>query len=430
MLPVKLKKDGGFSYSAASKGDSNSMNPSKMTKSGRHAGFFQRHTALVLLLFTAICLSLLFIATEIVLRKHFKYIPGVLDRGHEFHETDSLFLFNDYYTDSTGMFVSNPNVFEMRGIKCKNCRINSDGFRGREFSEAPTDSNTKRVLMIGDSFLWGGAAHPLDNAFADRVDRLQRYQCYNTGIPGADPAQYELIAERYIPRLQPNAVCLFFYMGNDIMWSERQPKPYTNLYYWTNAGALMGYRPTWIDGLPNETFDSPQQAYDYMMDNITLKGKNADTFTKICGTTAISTILWSVATQKKRIRKLKYKRPPQPISGKYLKRIKQICQNHNVPLLLFVIPSIEKFEKNTKQIVRQYPTVFEGFELLAPPQLLPDYYRPLPNGHLNNIGHRVYADYITEQLDRLEIAGFGLKNIGKNALFSHQKAFVHSWLQK
>src|SRR5690606_31822779 len=76
--------------------------------------------------------------------------------------------------------------------------FNKDGFRGIEFKKHRT--RCKRILVIGDSFVYGMSAKPFYNSFYD-ILLSQGYMVYAAGIPGTDPAQYAAIAEKYIPIL-------------------------------------------------------------------------------------------------------------------------------------------------------------------------------------------------------------------------------------
>lgn len=96
--------------------------------------------------------------------------------------------------------------------------INSDGFRSITFKNYNT-AKTK-VLLLGDSFTWGNAASNLTSSFADLL-AAKGYVVFNTGISGADPAQYQAIARQYIPLLKPDIIIVNFFMGNDIMYSKR-----------------------------------------------------------------------------------------------------------------------------------------------------------------------------------------------------------------
>ena len=56
----------------------------------------------------------------------------------------------------------------------------------------------KKVLMLGDSFLYGHSAENFTSSFANNL-LAKGYYVYNTGISGADVTQYKAIADKYIP---------------------------------------------------------------------------------------------------------------------------------------------------------------------------------------------------------------------------------------
>jgi hypothetical protein len=99
-------------------------------------------------------------------------------------------------------------------------RINSFGFRGKEFSPAKT-SGTVRILGIGDSFTLGMAVGDDDTYLAQLEEMLNRdgrarYETINAGHQNMNTRQeYRYLKERDLMSLGPDVVILGFTMHND-----------------------------------------------------------------------------------------------------------------------------------------------------------------------------------------------------------------------
>ena len=97
--------------------------------------------------------------------------------------------------------------------------INSKGLRGKDYPyEKP--KNTKRILILGDSYAWGyGVAD--DELFSEVLEaRLasleQEWEVINTGVSGWGTDQQYLFLKDEGLRYGPDIVVLAFFIGNDI----------------------------------------------------------------------------------------------------------------------------------------------------------------------------------------------------------------------
>jgi len=128
--------------------------------------------------------------------------------------------------------------------------INSMGFRSIDFKNYHTQKT--KVLLLGDSFTFGLTASPITNCFADLL--LANNLCvFNTGITGADPAQYEAIAQYLIPLLKPDVVCINYDLSNDNMFYYRKPQSNRPAWHVTTAG--------WLDGHPFGFYITAKQEF-------------------------------------------------------------------------------------------------------------------------------------------------------------------------
>ena len=365
-----------------------------------------------MVLFNIFLVIALLVFSELILRL-LGQIPGYTGaRPGEFlslNLVDSLEVFDNFCTYGDSIFRANP---EWHLMGEQNSYINSDGFRGTEFSN--TDTSKKRILFIGDSFTWGGRANPITESFVDLIER-EGYICFNTGIPGTGPNQYQLIAEKYVTRLKPDLVCLMFYMANDVVHRKTKLGPYQNACHITNAGWLNPY----IDN--DEHLSTAQEAYDYYFRRHTIPGTDSIFIQKVFASTVITTKLWYVLSALKII---KFQDPlvenrintgkahffDEPVSYDYLKAVKKACDDENVPFHIFVIPVhtevkslhwkwllkyvIQLGRSATTNIERDYPLVFRELKYHVPDNLIRSDYYEWPDGHFNNEGHRKFADYV------------------------------------
>jgi lysophospholipase L1-like esterase len=71
------------------------------------------------------------------------------------------------------------------------------------------------ILAIGDSMTYGDAA-AAEDAWPQVLERLAGLKVYNAGIGGYAPVEYQVVLDETL-RLQPRAVVLALYLGNDLM---------------------------------------------------------------------------------------------------------------------------------------------------------------------------------------------------------------------
>lgn len=307
-----------------------------------------------------------------------------------FRPVDSLYVIHDFYTNHRGILVADSDYWNQQGI-----HINSDGFRGKEFSEL--DSTKKKVLFIGDSFTWGMSASPFqDSSFCDILGRETPYQIINTGIPAADPAQYNQIATVYVPRLKPDYVFVVFFMGNDLMKEDRRVLPDTPFYYWTNAGAILAD----IDG---RHFESPQAAYNYLANEKYFLKSPTRWYEKVISKSSLLSRLYAARFRVEE--KISYEtlRKNTSVTKRYLKNIVNTCAGLQIPVKFILIPESKEADMTTENYDKKYQDILEDKELKTLwlfPNPQKSYFKPNPDGHLNNMGHRVYAKYIETYLQQ------------------------------
>lgn len=318
------------------------------------------------------------------------YPPGDLRPNWlKLYPVDSLQLAHDFYTNNRGVLVADSNYWAKEKLY-----INSDGFRGKEFSKL--DSAKKKILFIGDSFTWGMSASPFwDSSFCDILARETNFEIINTGVPAADPTQYEEIAKEYVPALKPDYVVVVFFMGNDLMKWERGIVPGRQFYYWTNAGAVLAD----IDG---KHFKGAEDAYHYLVyDKYFLKNP-VHWYEKLIAKSSLLSRLYSVRFRIKE--KLEYRQllKNTTITKNHLKGIVNTCHAAGVPLKFMLIPEYKEANMDTATYRSQYADILNDPQLRDYWLFFPTgkkFFKENPDGHLNNSGHRYYASCLEQLLD-------------------------------
>ncbi|HEX9654047.1 MAG TPA: hypothetical protein VGA99_10070 [bacterium] len=325
--------------------------------------------------------------------------PGYVPRYSRFKFVPRLEVDSSFCTDSEGVFKANPQYPHWTD----DIHINTDGFRGEEFSMHVSHHETK-ILFLGDSFAWGSSARPITKSFVDLV-RQRGFVTYNTGVPGTDPYQYAYLAEKYAPRLMPDIVAVMFYLGNDFI-APRPMLPFKNLYHVTNAKFLYAF-----DEKGN--YMSPQQAYQYYAEKNNAanlarhrqEGSLKSRLRNLLMKTVTGTYLWvSVSRIKQGLLADSRGDTTERVYDevrKSLLRIKSAADNVNARFLLFVIP-VHPYRQAPQNRWQFHGDFLHEFHAHIPDLLEKSDYMELPNSHFNNSGHRKYADFILETIDKLE----------------------------
>lgn len=104
---------------------------------------------------------------------------------------------------------------ENKEVSGRRCMLNPQGFHdSQEFIAQDNMSDRLRVLMLGDSFTFGGTAS-IGNSFVETIEtQLPNAIVWNTGIPGAGTNQAVASLTAFAPLLKPQIVVLGFYMND------------------------------------------------------------------------------------------------------------------------------------------------------------------------------------------------------------------------
>jgi hypothetical protein len=265
--------------------------------------------------------------------------------------------------------------------------FNGSGFTGNDL--VPVETTRPRVLFIGDSHVFGVAAHPiLENRFTSLVEK-QGFHTYNTGIGGLDVVQYGLIAKKYIPRLKPDYVVLVLFLGNDIDRAPSPVAPTKHLYFQTNFDWVQGY-----DGY-GRSFGSAQEAVDHW-----LKLR--------CGSSLDPTMRFFMKSRLFQKAYRVYLDAVRSLWGEKsvnndnewiadtIDNIAALAKQNGALFKLLVIP--DKHNLTKKEIEdRVHFLRQQGLNPIYPELERSDFEEG--GGHMLNSGHRKYADFVTSVLD-------------------------------
>ncbi len=333
-------------------------------------------------------LFLLLLGLEFVARLY-GLVPGyIAPSWSNFKRVDSLIEYNHFYTNQEGFIVANKAYFATQNIA-----INENGFRNKAFETI--DSNKRKILFIGDSFTWGLSAEPLSNCFVERIGKDSTLEVINLGIPVADPAQYDALAKKYIPILKPDMAFVCLYLGNDMMPQERNISPNKPLYYFTNAGAMMANDE-------KRFFANAQEAYQYYVTEKYVIQQPENGLEYIAKHSAIAAKLFAFNAQWNEKVKQEKSFKESPITANHLLSIVQICKENNCNFHLVIIPRLEDAAQSSAFFKHKFSSIFNDTLLSAycflPTSFSSSYYTPNPDGHLNNLGHKVLANEIQKRI--------------------------------
>lgn len=278
-----------------------------------------------------------------------------------------------FITNADGLYVANPIE----------PRTNIDGFRTPDFDE-PAEGR-KSILFVGDSFTWGIAAQPIGQCFVDRV-REAGYRTINLGISGTGPTQYLAEAERYVPQLKPDAVCVMFCAWNDFL-VEAPIRPGLNRAFMTNTGILFAAQPDGTELTFEEALARQRNTIPFWV---------TPTTQPFLARTALGRYAAFLGNRASRWGQ------DEAQAIEKLRRIRDIATANGAPFFLFLLPVRPAYHSDdrTPEALAQR---FGELDLLAPGDFGEADFEPLPDIHFNNTGHEKMAKFI---LPKLAEAGF------------------------
>lgn len=264
--------------------------------------------------------------------------------------------------------------------------FNQQGFRSIPFQNLQTDKI--KVLLVGDSFVWGMSANPYYNSFADILS-AKNYVVYNAGISSVDPLQYYHVLDCYLDKINPDIAIINFYEGNDIMPYERvhaMNRPHEHI---TNAG--------FFDSHPAGEYLDAYQAYDFYKSELAIP-KNSS-WNRFLGKTAIGSLFWTFTNPDSRylFREGIDNKQSEEITHNVLVSIDSLLQTKKSSYLFTVTPD-NKVESSSDRIITidsaVINSVFGDIAYHSPSTLTINDYNEPNDFHFNNSGSLKYANFI------------------------------------
>lgn len=330
-------------------------------------------------------------------------LTGVLLFHHaDLSEMDSVYETHYYIADEVGISRLNPDFDWGHAAPFK---PNIDGFVSR-YTISQADSlrkatQKKLALFIGDSFTQGETATPrMDSSFYGLTSKnaADSFIILNFGIGGADARQYQLIVNKYVPLLKPDAVFVFVNLNDDRIKFIRTALPYVPFFFSTNAGLVLTFQSL---GDTGHSFADLNEAMEYyrtisLYQTKSLAGKHARL-------SILSSNVFLFAKNYKRIRHSfeVYEKQKDELPG-MIRQMKDTCAAYHchfisvgIPSVIDLLPPSELAKKHKEDVGELVVYPLEMTET--------DYVRHTPDGkfdfHLNNTGHHKYAEWLLLHLN-------------------------------
>lgn len=273
---------------------------------------------------------------------------------------------------------------------------NREGFRSIAFDS--TGAKVPRLLLIGDSFVYGMSASPFYNSYSD-ILLSRKYIVYNAGIPGVDPAQYAAIAKKYIPLLKPDIVILNFFPGNDLMPFSRAASKEEPHEHMTNAG--------FFESNPLGKYMTMEEAYAYYLSLIQIPASES-LFNKICSKSSILSIFWGLLEDNRIVlnpelenyysfRGQKTDVEKARICYEYIQEISSICALNGSEIIYTIIPERDKVVEKDKIMgidTTIMNEVFKNEKYFYPINFTIADFEKEGDIHFTNSGSLKYADFL------------------------------------
>lgn len=153
-----------------------------------------------------------------------------------------------YQLDAQGRIETAPgwNGRQMVDGRTVEVHTNRLGLRGPE--PLPKAPDEKRVLVLGDSFVWGMGVAEDETIPARLAQQLRaagrKVTVGNGGMFGTSPREWGYTLDRFRPTFQPDAVVAVMYVGNDVLDAMQEPLSVVDGWLMT-AGPAGVARTSW-----------------------------------------------------------------------------------------------------------------------------------------------------------------------------------------
>jgi lysophospholipase L1-like esterase len=258
--------------------------------------------------------------------------------------------FQVWQDTGAGPCVLIPNLQLATKIRNEQVWISTNrvGMHWREVA-LPKPENTQRIAFVGDSFTFGMWANRVENSFVGIVDTEMRghgFEVLNFGVPADGLAEAELRLQNNILAYKPDYIVLMFYNGNDLSdtylgagktdcTSGELKKEFIE------AKIPSGFRGSWEQTIKTfldrnlASFRALRLAKERLFAGLQPAGPGASTFTPATfkvDDRFLTPYFWS------RTESLPLAEQAVAETLRVLDRIRRLCQQHGVELIIIAIP--------------------------------------------------------------------------------------------
>jgi hypothetical protein len=287
--------------------------------------------------------------------------------------------------------------------------VNNEGYHDRDnFVEVNKNSDSLRVLMVGDSFTWGASAD-VDSSYVDVFERdikkVYPGLVWNTGVPGTGTNHALFTAKKFLPLQKSNYVILGFYTGNDF---SDNLLPFDQLVF-TNKASCYNLYSYDKDFKPYKI--SKKEAYEKATGSAPMEDLNF--IQKILVRSRLISFVSDLSSklknklsgQKKKVVEEEYNRTKE-----YIKELNDYTKANNAELIVSIIPtnglskSSDIHYQNIVKILNELSIKYvESIDLFT----TKDY---MESGHWINSGHikagHLLSEYLLQHIKQKQQSNF------------------------
>ena len=143
-------------------------------------------------------------------------------------------------------------------------------------------------------------------------------------------------------------------------------------------------------------FHTMEDAYQSLMSNMIIPETN--TINRILASTVITTYLWEHLTNICILNRdffVGKSYPEESVTNELMQPIVEYCDSVGVPLIISVIPDLRNGKRYGAESEKG---LFRNISYVQTEDLTPEMY-DRSNGHFNDEGHKVYANYLQNLID-------------------------------
>jgi len=298
------------------------------------------------------------------------------------------------------LVMSAPNWYHER-LKI----VNEQGYHDRDdFTDLSSDTNSIKVLFIGDSFAWG-ASSDVDSSFVDVFEQNSKNRfsinVWNAAIP-ATGTNYALhVTKRFLPLQKSNIVVLDFFTGNDF---SDNLTPFDQIQFNNKASCLNCYK---LDNSFKANKISIQDAYrdatgSYPIENanlfqrkIIIRSRLIPFFNRAFN--KLTRIIYQI-THSGNISKEEYS---FQITRTYLDQLRNYVRENDAELVVLLIPEQNDIKMKSNRYLKAIEILREleiNFLEISDNLCESSYVQSKYDGHWNNSGHKIAGTLLFEHI--------------------------------